>query len=237
MDVLGDCLAGGDAATLAYEWPGTRAKCCQYGTLQTNAWKAGNLFRHYGVREGATVGVVDAGDRTPTLDTLVAVFGAAVLGATVRLGPPSDADVRVLVAPTDRVAEFDLTPGSTAMGYGSDPEDPTVKNFGRERWSENPIQFPADIDPEDTALSTAAAEYSHNQLLDTAEAVCAEFDLAAGDRVTLDGTVSEPGAFVAGVLAPLSVGATITVGADADLVVSDERSGENVVDPAAWVPE
>jgi hypothetical protein len=248
MNLLGDIVAPERRSDeLAYERPGERAQSYSYSAFCTDAWKAGNLMRHYGVREGATVGIVDgpkqptdSQDRegTPALPALVGFFGAALLGADVRFDPPTEPDVRALIAPTAWLEAYDLPPGSKALGFGANPEDPTVAQFERELWSENPIPFPSEFGPETTALQTETETFDHATLLASAEAIVAEFDLTAEDAVAVDASLASPGTVVAGVLAPLVAGGTVTVGGnsetaqDAALVVSETAEGENVLRPA-----
>lgn len=247
MNLLGDLVAPERRSEeLAYELPGERAQSYSYSAFCTDAWKAGNLMRHYGVREGATVGIVDGpkqpsgpDDRegTPALPALVGFFGAALLGATVRFDPPTEPDVRALVGPTAWLDDYDLPPGSKALGFGANPEDPTVAQFERELWSENPIPFPSEFDSETTILQTESETFDHASLLSTADAVVAEWDLTGEDSVAVDASLAAPGTVVAGVLAPLMAGGAITVSEDAEgpdpaLVVSETASGENVLRPA-----
>lgn len=246
MDVLGDLVAADRRAeTLCYERAGDRSRSYSYRKFCTSAWKAGNLLRHYGVREGMTVGVVDGpkdpqspDDRegTPVPESLLTLFGATLLGATVRFDPPIEPDVRVLVGPAAWMDEYSLQPGSKALAFGGPPDDPTVAHFERELWSENPTRFPADVDPEAVALRTETDAFTHESLLDAARSVVAEHDIAGGDAVSIDAPLSDPGTVVAGVLAPVLAGGTITVGGEASLVVSGRASGEGVLDPETVRP-
>lgn len=243
MDTLGDVVAPDRRSeALAYERPGDRSRSYSYNALCTDTWKAGNLMRHYGVREGVAVGVVDGpkdpeGDRSirPIPESLLAVFGAAALGAPVRLDPPAEPDVRALVCPDHRRSDYTLAPGSKYLAYGGPPEDPTVAHFERELWSENPIQFPDPVDPDSVAVVDADGEYTHAALLSAAEGVVEAYGLTADDSVAIDTPLDDAGTLVAGVLAPLSVGGTITTGGDAALVVG-EGDGENRIAPAAARP-
>ena len=247
MDVLGDLVAPERRSDrLAYERPGERSRSYSYAAFCTDAWKAGNLLRHYGVREGATVGVLDGPKEpesredatgTPVPESLLALLGASGLGADVVFDPPAEPDVRALVGPAAWLDSYDLPPGSKALAYGGPPDDPTVAHFERELWSENPIPFPEEVDPGATALRSGGTAYSHESLLAAARGVVAEFDLDEGSRVATETPLSTVGEVVAGVLAPLLAGGTITVGSEADLLVSETASGEGVLDPEAWRPE
>jgi hypothetical protein len=239
MDVLGDLVdpdRGGES--LWIHRPGSRSRSWSGRQFCVDAWKAGNLFRHYGVHEGATVSVADAttdSDPTPSPQALVGLFGAWVLGASVRTDPSESPPGRVFLVPADAVDRFDLRPETTALGYGSEPADPTVVHFEEQRWSENPVKFPAEVDADATALHTDAESFSHGQLLAAGRQVVADYDLGSVDRVALAASLADPGAVVAGVIAPLLSGTTITLGGEASLTVGN-REGENVIRPAAARP-
>lgn len=250
MELLGDLVAPDRRSeTLAYELPGERAQSYSYAAFCTDAWKAGNLLRHYGVHREASVGIVDgpkspAGPddrvKTPALPGLLGFFGASLLGADVQFDPPTDPDVRALIGPTEWLDDYELPPGGKKLGFGADSEDATIIQFERELWSENPIAFPSEFEDDTVALTTPTDSYDHGTLLATAEGVVDDYDLGAGDAVVVDASLGEPGTVVAGVLAPLLAGGTITVAEGSDmesaaLVVSETTSGENVLTPAAAI--
>jgi len=230
MELLGD-LVGPErrSESLAYELAGERSRSYSYDALCTNAWKAANLLHHYGVRAGTPVGIADGpkdtddSGPTPVAETLLALFGAAMLGAPVWFDPPPDSDVRALVGPGGWTGRYDLSPGSTYLAYGRQPDDPTVAHFERERWSENPIPMPAEFGPATTALVTgqeaSGDAFDHGTLLGGAEAVVEKRGLTGESVVRIAAPLSDPGTVVAGVLAPLSAGGTITPDDEADLVV------------------
>ncbi|MFW6018816.1 MAG: hypothetical protein ACOCPX_08335 [Halapricum sp.] len=224
MDVLGDLVSperGDD--TLWIHRPGPRSRSWSGEQFCVDAWKAGNLLRHYGVREGATVAVLE-GAEPPDPQALIALFGAWTLGATVRVAPADLEGVDVVVGSTDSLDDRELPPGCKALGFGEPPDDPTVAHFEGERWSENPVQFPAEVDPSDRALATNDSEYTHAELLADGHSVLETFGLGADDRVALQVNLSDPETVVVGVLAPLLAGATITLGGEATAVVT-ERDG------------
>ncbi|AQL41846.1 hypothetical protein BV210_03550 [Halorientalis sp. IM1011] len=220
MDVIGDLVARerrvkeplvyGDGAQ-----PYTAHKFC------TDAWKAASLFRYHGVGPGRGVGV--AADPTP--QSLLAFFGAALLGAPVRFGLPPEADARIVVGPVAAVESLTVDPGTKRVGYGDEPSDPDVIHFERDIWSENPTMPPDRVRPDQSALSTADETYTHEALLAAAERVVDERDLADGDAVAVRASLTRPGTLVAGVLAPLQVGASILLaetGPEPTLVVGAE---------------
>ncbi len=227
METLGDLLArdrrSDDAAVRV---PGDPAVEYSYDEFVTTAWKTANFFSHRGVHGGATVAVVDDHAVPP----LLALFGAAQLGATTRFvtravdddGGPLELDARLLVGPGESVLAYDLPPGATRVAYtaGSDGvDDPTVEPFGRSVWSENPVRPPESVDPDATALAFGGGVASHLDLLRTAEDVAG--DLGPGDEVVVRASLRRPGTVVAGVVAPLLVGATVAFGGDATAAAED----------------
>jgi hypothetical protein len=190
-----------------------------YGRFAATARKTGNLLRHRGVREGATVAVTD--DAAP--QAVLALFGAALLGASVRVvEPPVTVDARAVVAPTPDLDAFDLPAGGQRVGYGAEPADPSAAYFERDAWSENPA-FPATTVPADAPLLHAGDRtLSHAGVLDAAEQVAD--GLSAADEVAVRARLAEPGAVVAGVVAPALAGATILLGdAVGSVAVTDGR--------------
>lgn len=239
MNVLGDLVdpdRGGES--LWIHRPGSRSRSWSGRQFCVDAWKAGNLFRHYGVHEDATVSVADAttdSDPIPSPQALVGLFGAWVLGAGVRVGPAESPPGRVFLAPSGAVEQYDRRPETTALGYGEPPADPTVVHFEEQRWSENPVKFPATVSGDATALDTDTESFSHSQLLTAGQQVANEYDIDAVDRVALAAPLADPGAVVAGVIAPLLSETTITLGGEAGLTVAD-RDGENVLRPGVARP-
>jgi len=237
MDVVGDLVARERRSEALALRTDSRAGSYSYEKLCTNAWKAGNLLSHYGVRSDATV-VIDAGESLSP-PPLTAFLGAALLGATVRFepaetvqrDPPYSVETRALVVPTSRVEAYDPAPGTTVLAYGGVPGDPTVTHFEREVWSENPTTPPDEVNPGDDLLVAGAGEgrVTHRQALDTAERVAADADLEGGDVVAPRGPLTDPGVLVAGVLAPLSVGAAI--------LLDESATGDVGVGSESDVPE
>lgn len=171
----------------------------------TDAWKTASLFRYNGVGPGRTVGI--AADPVPP--ALLSLFGAALLGATARFDPPTEADVRLLVADAAGIDDWDLPPGGKRVAYDGPPEDPSVSHFERDIWSENPTMPPDEPAADDLVLETDAESYTHATLLDATARVVEELGLSGDDAVAVRTSLTEPGTVVAGVLAPLAVGAEI----------------------------
>jgi len=221
-----------------------------YREFSTNAWKVGNLLRHYGVRPGASLGVV-AGPKEPSPDDrpgwlgstpepILAFLGGATLGAVVDFEPPQPVDARALVLPDAWLDRYDAEPGCSRIAYGGPPETPGVAHFEREFWSENPTRPPDTVGPGDPLLRVGDREYTHADLLTGAQSLVDEYSLTGGDRVAIDAPVTAAGTVVAGVAAPLLVGATIRLGTgdclsdDVVYVVSAGSGWERPrVDPAA----
>ena len=196
-----------------------------YRDFCTNVWKGGNLLRHYGVREGMTVAVV-VGPKDPTEtdipghlrdcpDGLLATLAAALDGAVADLTPGTAVDATALVAPAAWLDRYDLAPGTKALAYGGPSEDPTVAGFERELWSENPLQPPGDVGPDDPALADGDSTYTHAELLAASERVVDDYGIDAETTVAFRAPVTSAGAVVAGLLAPLRAGATVRFGGGA----------------------
>ncbi|PSP78078.1 hypothetical protein BRC81_08470 [Halobacteriales archaeon QS_1_68_20] len=216
METLGDLLADdrrtGDPAVRV---PGDPAVTYDDDEFVTTAWKTANFFSHRGVHRGATVAVVD----DHAAPALLALFGAAQLGATTRfVAPPADdgagpsVDARLLVGPGESVLAYDLPPGATRVAYTPGPgvDDPAVEPFGRSVWSENPVRPPESVDPDATALTFEERDATHSDLLRSAENAAA--DLGPGDEVAVRASLTHRDAVVRGVLAPLLAGATVVFG-------------------------
>jgi hypothetical protein len=250
METVADIVAAGrDREGVVLSVPG-RTTDYRYDDFCTSVWKSGNLFRHYGLRAGARA-TVAVGPKEPesgperlgwpdSADPLLAVLGAAQLGATVDLGPEQDTPVesRVFVLPAAWVDAYEAAPGTSLVAYGGPPEQSGVVHFERERWSENPMQPPEPPAAGDDLL----AGHSHGDLVGAAEGVVDEHGLTAEDRVALAAPLAgedAPGALAAGVLAPMLAGASVVatgpvVGVDAEQVEASLVVGTGgAVDPAA----
>jgi hypothetical protein len=230
-----------------------------YREFATNCFKAGNLLGHYGVHPGAAVTVAVGPKEAPgdsgaddgetsdgetsdggsgedaigflgAAEPLLAILGGASVGATVDVTPAEPVESRALVAPAWRSSE--TAPRCSTLAYGGPPEDPAVAHFEAELWSENPTAPPEHVDPEDPALRADGESYSHETLLAVAGDVVADHGLDDTSQVMLSAKLTDPGALVAGVLAPLSVGATVVLPDGAD----DGGQTEGT-EPVLWVLE
>lgn len=248
METIADLVAAGRDREGTVLAAAGRSAPYSYRECSTNAWKAGNLLRHYGVRRGAAVAVV-VGPKAPgdadepgrlgtAADPLLAFFGAWTVGATVDPDPVSPVEARALVAPAAWLDRYDAAPGCSRLAYGGPPEAADVAHFERDLWSENPIEPPDPVEPGDTALRVGDGTYTQGELLDAGQNVAGEFGLGEGDSVVVDVPLTTAEAVAAGVVAPLVAGATIRPGGsdvDAALVLSDDPGADGAIRPATAV--
>ena len=110
---------------------------------------------------------------------LSGMLAATLDGAVVDLVPGTEVDATALVAPAAWLDRYELAPGTKALAYGGPSDDPTVAQFERELWSENPLQPPGERAPDDPALRDADGTYSHTELLAASERVIDEYDVDA----------------------------------------------------------
>lgn len=228
MNTLGDLVARDRrSSALALRVPALD-RDYSYRDFCTTAWKAGNFLSFLGVRGGGRVAIEP--DLLP--EPLLTVFGAALHGATVTFDT-TDAGVRVLVVPQGREDEFTDVPGTKRVVYGGPPSDPGVSHWEKEVWSENPAFPPTDVDPDSPVFTASGDEYSHRTLLTAASHVVEAVDLTPEDDVVVREPLKTPGVVVAGVLAPLSVGATVVFpdpdreGAQGTVAVANSASLED----------
>ncbi|WP_330630104.1 hypothetical protein [Halocatena halophila] len=172
-----------------------------YRRFCTTAWKVGNLLRHYGVRAGDQVGLLEP-DAPESIFTLL---GASLLGASVSVNGVDR--TKAIVGPTDAVSALDSS--TRRIGYGSVPAQPTVAHFEGEVWSENPTAPPDSVEPTATVLETATEQYTHSALLTQARALCEGHEIEPDTTVVLRESLSNPATIVGGVIAPLLSCATI----------------------------
>jgi hypothetical protein len=176
-----------------------------YYQLCTTAHKTGNFFSHRGVREGSLVGIESEKSGAPILS----LFGAALLGARVRFDPPREIDARLLVAPGNRMDDYDLPKGASRVAY-DETADPAVESFGESVWSENPwCPTPPDVGSETPLLETEHESYTHGELLAAAQQVVNRWEIESGDEIAIRTPLARPETVVAGVLAPLLAEAVI----------------------------
>ncbi|EJN61168.1 class I adenylate-forming enzyme family protein [Halogranum rubrum] len=204
MNTLGDLVARDRrSSALALRVPALD-RDYSYRDFCTTAWKAGNFLSFLGVRGGGRVAI----EPDPLPEPLLTFFGAALHGATTTFDT-TDTDVRALVVPWDREDDFADVPGTKRVVYGDPPSDPGVSHWEKDVWSENPAFPQTDVDPASPVLASGGDEYSHRALLTAAARVVEDVGLTADDDVVVRDPLTDPGVVAAGVLAPLSVGATV----------------------------
>lgn len=199
-----------------------------YYQFCTTAQKTGNFFSHRGVRAGETVAVVESESGAP----LLALFGAALLGARVRFDPPRETDARLLVAPGEEIEEYVLPTGASRLAYTGEARA-GVESFGESVWSENPAcPTPPEVDPDTPLLETDGGTHTHGELLAATERVVDRWGIEPGTEVAIRAPLAHPGAVVAGILAPLSAGGVIVFpGPDEAVDIAVGEGPESTVIP------
>ena len=180
-----------------------------YRNFITTTYKVGNVLRHLGVRRGTEVLVVP----DPLPEPVLTFYGAAQLGAVTRFADavPSSADPRVVVAPVDREAAFDLSPGRHLVVYGDAPTEPTTTHWETEVWSENPAVHPASVEGTDPLLAVGDRTHSHADALSAGSGAGGSERPKPGERVVVEGSFEDYEAVVDGLVDPVAAGATITL--------------------------
>lgn len=200
-----------------------------YRDFLTTAYKAGNVLRFLGVREGRVVAI----DPTPAPEPILAFLGAAQLGAQATFDPTADARVRLVPAADE--AEYAADDATKLSVYGGPPSASTTVHWEQQVWSENP-GFPAtEVDPDSTVLCADGAAYSHRDLLAAADDLVDALALESDDRLAIRTPLSTPAAIV-GLVAALAAEATAVlvgdseqeVDADAALVAAGVTAPESV---------
>jgi len=190
----------------------TPAREMDYRRFCTTAWKASNYLRHLGV--GGDRGVVILAE--PSASPILTFFGAALLGTPTRfVGAVADLpaavdtmSARAVLVPASAESVVNPPAGTTLVVHGGAPDAATTDHWEAGVWSENPAFPPTDIDSETTLLRSADCELSHGDALAGAETVVDRVGLGTDSRVVLRESLAEPRAVVAGLLAPLVIGAT-----------------------------
>ena len=240
MDVVGDLLARDRRSRdLAIVTPDGRERT--YHDLITNAYKAANVLRYLGAREGATVAVHPDPGFHPTL----AFLGAAGLGASVRFDPAAglDAGDRVVLVPTAEESTADPAPGTNLAVFGGPPARPETTHWEQELWSENPGMVPSTVEPADPVVSGPGSPISHQRLLALADAATRTAAIDADTRVVVRAPITDHRALAASVVAPLATGGTVVLdralGAESDPIADDPARGDVaiVADEAVTPPE
>lgn len=224
MDVLGDLVARERRSSAPALTAPATGRRYNYRRFCTSAWKVGNFLRHLGVRDGVTVGVAD----DPVPETVLTFYGAALLGAAIRFGPPTDVDedVQAIVVPASESDAYDTGPSTRRVVYGDDPENPSVSYFERDVWSENPTEPPDRVTPEQPLLETEVSTYTHSDVLGAARTTVDSVTLGADTAVAVAGAFTDPEVVAVGLVASVLAGASLRVGTGAtgDVVVGGPDS-------------
>lgn len=222
IDVVGDLLArdrrSRDPALVTPDGSERTAH-----DLITNAYKAANVLRYLGVREGSTVAI----DPTPGLHTALAFLGAAGLGAAVRFDPTAGAEAgdRVVVVPVAAEPTIDPSPGTNLTAFGGPPERPETTHWEQELWSENPATPPSTVSPDDPVVRDDRGTVSHGRLVGAAAAVATDRGIDAGTRVVLRTSFADPRALAVGVIAPLSAGGVVVLEGRPEKATKETETG------------
>ena len=180
-----------------------------YHDVITNAYKAANVLRHLGAREGDTVAIPPE----PSYQTVIAFLGAARLGAQVRFSPRAGVEASDRVVLIDAADESDTIPkpGTNLAVFGGSPMRPETTHWEAELWSENPGTPPSAVEPDDFLIVTAGGGCTHERVLANASAVVETFGLDADSRVVCRAGFDVPGVVATAVIAPLSCGGTLVL--------------------------
>lgn len=198
--VVGDLLSRDTRRSQpAVEFPAVD-RAMSYRDFITTAYKSGNVLRYLGLGTELRLAV----DPTLAPEPLLAVFGAAQLGATTTFDPTADARVRLV--PVDDESAYTSAGGRLAV-FGGSPEAASTTHWEQEVWSENPAFPPTQVDPESTVVVAGDDQYSHHRLLAMAQQVVAELGVEQGSRLAIRTSLSRPET-IAGAVAALLAGAT-----------------------------
>lgn len=245
MDTLKSLVAAGrDRDGVAIDGP-SRPAPYRYLDFCTDVWKAGNLYSHYGVQHGGTVAVVPRGLPTadvdmrdhPTADShshataivLLGILGGAVVGSRVLVPTANPVDAGVILAHVEDLPAVDTVGQSTLLAYGGDSEEAAVERFESGLWSENPVEPPETVAPEDGFLVRDGDDLTHGELVRAAAAVADEYGVDGNASVDLAAPPIDAGAVLAGIVMPLFVGATIYLGAGQDRHAGTDSSHDFLV--------
>ena len=226
--VLGDLLARDERRSQPAVVVPAVDRAMSYHDFITTAYKSGNALRYLGLSSDTRLAV----DPALRPEPLLALLGAAQLGAATTFDPTAEARVR-LVAVGDE-ADSESLPGTLAV-FGGAPEAPATTHWEEAVWSENPAFPPTQVDPDSAALVAGDADYSHRRLLEMAEQVVDDLSLTRGSRLAIRTPLSRPETIGGGLLAALAAGATAVFVADPTTDVDAEAA--LVAEPTDESPE
>ena len=201
-----------------------------YRDFITTAYKSGNVLRYLGLGSGATLAVEPAFRPEP----LLALLGAAQLGARVTFDP--EAETRVRLVSVDNEAMFLDHEGRLAV-FGGPPTATPTTHWEKEVWSENPAFPPTEVDPESTVLIAGEDHYSHRRLLGMARQVGDGLGVEQGSSLAISTPLSQPETIGGGLLAALMAGATAVFVDDPTQAVDADAAVVAAQDPAFEKPQ
>lgn len=196
--------------------------------LSSTVSQVTNFFSYLGVTGGGTVEI----DPSTAPENVISFLATARLGALADFEPTGGGDV--VVVPADREDEFEGGDGTKLVVYGGEPHSPHSFPWETTVWSETPVPYTVRGTPDDPVLATEAAPLRHRDLLDAAENVVEEYDIDEDTTVALRAPLVEPGSVIAGVVAPLSVGATVAL--DTTSTLGDVGVGLDLSEPVEIDP-
>ncbi len=116
------------------------------------------------------------------------------------MDPPNAVDATALVAPAAWLDRCTQGPGTKTLAYVCPIDHRTIALFERELWSENPLQPPGEVAPDDAVLA-ADRTSTHGELWPT-RPCRRRLDIDAETTVALRAPMTTAGAVVVGLLAP-----------------------------------
>lgn len=196
--------------------------------LSSTVAKVTNFFSYLGVTGDGTVEI----DPSITPENVISFLATARLGGLADFEPTGDGDV--VVVPADREDEFEGGDGTKLVVYGGQPHSPHSYHWETTVWSETPVPYVVRGGPNDPVLATEAAPLRHKDLLDAAEEIVEKYDIDEETTVALRTPLVEPGAVIAGIIAPRSVGATVAL--DTTSTLGDIGVGLDLSEPVEIDP-
>ncbi len=197
-----------------------------YQDFITTAYKSGNVLRYLGLSSDATLAVEPVARPEP----LLALLGAAQLGARVTFDPEATARVRLVSVDTE--SSYLDAAGRLAV-FGGPAEATTTTHWEKAVWSENPAFPPTEVESESTVLVAGDDQYSHRQLLEMAQQVVDELELTEGSRLAIRTPIARPETIGGGFVGALAAGATAVFVDDPTQAVEADAA---VVGPAVDQP-
>lgn len=182
---------------------------------------------------GVTTDSLVAVTPAPAPETVIGVFAAASLGATVRVIGPSRAPVAAVLGPTAEAERYETPPDALTVGFGARPDSDSTVRFERAVYRAEPHTTESPVVPSTTALSDGNTTFTHHMLLEAAQTVANETPLTAGTKLAVRAPLTDPRTITGGILAPLAVRGSVLFPPDdqvyGDLALTDENAPESRV--------